>query len=86
VESRVEVAIYGINLPLPLLSDGALATITLQVKSDIAVETAVLTLNKSSLGNDQGQDLPVSTQDDVVEVTGVGGANGRTVYLPLINR
>ncbi|MEZ4864024.1 MAG: Ig-like domain-containing protein [Caldilineaceae bacterium] len=83
-QSRVEVAIYGVNLPLPLLSNGTIATITLQVQSDITVDTAPLTLNKSSLGDDQGQELPVVTQNGVVTITGVSGASGSTIYMPLI--
>ena len=73
--SRIQVAVYGTSVPMPLLSDGALATIELELKGG----TSALTLTQGSLGNDAGQSIPV---DGITTPTQGNGA----LFLPLLGQ
>lgn len=86
--SRIEVAVYGINLPMPLLADGALANITLQVKPDITVERAPLALELASLGDDAGQTVELTASGADVQITSSieGTAFDHLLYLPVVTR
>ena len=75
--SRIQVAVYGTTLPMPVLSDGVLATIELQVTAG----TSDLTLTQASLGSDAGQSIPVVVDSDTVPTTGNGA-----LFLPLLSQ
>lgn len=82
-ESRVEIVVTGMTMPLPLLSDGAIATVTLTVNEGVSVNETAVTLTESSLGGDQGQSVPLEVIDGSIQIT-TQPAN--RVLLPLINR
>lgn len=75
---RIQVAVYATALPMPLLSDGTLATISLQVNG-----TSALALGAVSMGSDQGQRVP--TVNDISTEPTEGGAT-RSLFLPFLNR
>lgn len=78
--NRIEVALFGATLPLPTLSDGVLATVTLDVAAG-ATGDAPLTLELVSLGDDQGVDVEVSDVDGSLRIGGSAG-----IYLPIVKR
>jgi hypothetical protein len=85
-QSRVEVVVYSMNLPLPLLDDGAIATVTLQVSDAITVSETSLSLDRTSLGDDQGRTVPLAANGDVITIDETSPAAMLTLYLPLIDR
>lgn len=86
-ESRIEIAIFGLNLPMPLLEDGTLATITLGVKNDVTVASTALVLEKSSLGNDTGASVPTLPVGASISFTGTDIAPKlNSVFLPVVIR
>ncbi len=82
--SRVEVAIFGVTVPLPVLDSGAVATVTLQVNAASDTSSAPLHLVKASLGSDQGQTVPLTVVDQDAQIT--GQAANKAVYLPLVTQ
>ncbi|MEZ4711444.1 MAG: Ig-like domain-containing protein [Caldilineaceae bacterium] len=79
-QSRIEVALFGATLPLPTLSDGVLATVTLDVAGNASGD-APLTLDLVSLGDDRGADVEVNDVDGLLRI----GGNG-DIYLPIVTR
>ncbi len=79
--SRLEVAIFGTAMPLPTLSDGTLATITLAVAAD-ANGTVPLDLQLASLGNTNGDDVVVNGQDGSLHIDGTVNR----IFLPTVLR
>jgi len=75
---KVQVVVFGANLPLPLLSDGVLASIDLEARGDAASGISTLGLTTVSLGSNQGQGVPVSAAGSTVVIGGGG------LYLPTI--
>jgi hypothetical protein len=73
--NRIQVALYGTALPMPLLSDGVLASIEVQLRGD----TSALSLTQASLGSDVGQSIPV---DGVTTPTQGNDA----LFLPLLSQ
>lgn len=78
-QHRLEVALFSLALPMPLLTDGALATVTLHVTNTAMVATTPLTLSLVSLGDDQGQNVPVNAKDGLLQI-------GNSAFLPVIQR
>jgi hypothetical protein len=74
--NRIQIAVYGSALPMPLLSDGVLATVELQVKAG-----GSLTLAQASLGNDAGQSVPVTTGEGTIPLAGDG-----ELFLPFLDQ
>ncbi|MEZ4683842.1 MAG: Ig-like domain-containing protein [Caldilineaceae bacterium] len=68
-ESRIEIIITSLP-PFTLLTDGDLATVTLTVNADASSGTTAVTLTNSSLGNDEGQSVPLEIHDGSVAVNG----------------
>jgi hypothetical protein len=79
--SRLEVTVYGVMMPLPMLSDGVLATISFQV-NEAAITEAPLNLVLGSLGNDQGQSVPVRLDSGSVMIA----QQSHRFYLPMLYR
>ena len=80
--SRVEVAVFGFSVPLPVLDSGVVATVTLQVNATSDTSSAPLHLVKASLGSDQGQTVPLTVVDQAAQIT--GQAVNKAIYLPLV--
>lgn len=72
----VKIAVYGLKLPLPVIADGALVTIRLQAKG--AQAAASINVIDMALGNDGGQNVPVSLS--------LNGQAGRSLYLPALSK
>ncbi|CAN5574549.1 hypothetical protein BH10CHL1_BH10CHL1_22500 [soil metagenome] len=83
-EHRLEVAIFGVSLPMPLLKDGVLAMVTLQVANDVTVTATPLTLTLVSVGDDQGETIPVTTSDGSLQIK--NPQSTQTLFLPVIQR
>jgi hypothetical protein len=79
---RLEVTLYGMMIPMPTLTDGAIATVRLRVNEATTVTDAPLDLMLSSLGSDQGQSVPVQASGGSVQIV----QQNRTLYLPLLYR
>jgi hypothetical protein len=62
---------------MPLLSDGVLATINLQLTGNVSA----LTLTKTSLGNDAGQSIPLITDGNTTPTVGDDGM----IFLPMLS-
>ncbi len=81
---RLEVAVFGMSLPLPTLSDGTLATVTVQVAADAPASTP-LTLDLVTMSDPDGNDLTSTQANGTLTVQ--GGRTARTgVFLPLVAR
>lgn len=74
---KLKIAAAGLQLPLPALADGPIATVRLQAK---AGADGAVGLSDASLGGTDGFGVPVT-------VSGPGGAAAAgSLYLPAINR
>jgi hypothetical protein len=73
---RIKIAVYGLNLPLPTIADGVLATVRLQAQGDAALNG--IGLADAALGNVSGGNTPV-------EVEAGGAGQTMHLYLPAIN-
>ncbi|MFN8494188.1 MAG: cadherin domain-containing protein [Caldilineaceae bacterium] len=80
---RLEVAVFGMSLPLPTLSDGALATVTVQVAATAPASTP-LTLDLVTMSDPDGNDLPSTQTNGTLTIQ--GGATRTGVFLPLVVR
>lgn len=80
-ESRVEVVVTGMTVPLPVLADGAIATINLILNQGVDVAETALALTNSSLGSDQGQSVPVEVSNGSIEIVSQPASR---ILLPLI--
>jgi len=87
-ESRIEIIIAGMTPPYPHFADGVLATINLTVKNDAHGGDTAITLSHSSLGNDDGQDIPLEVSDGSITIEGApGGVNlDQDIFIPFIAR
>ena len=81
-ESRVEVAVYGISIPLPTLNDGLIATIELQVSESATGNTVDLDLTNGSMGNTAGQDVAVEAIGSSVTINQVL----KSIFLPSLRK
>ncbi|MCL4860259.1 MAG: cadherin domain-containing protein [Caldilineaceae bacterium] len=81
-ESRLEVAIYAVAIPMPTLEDGPVMTVKLRVNDQAPGTEIPLTLVLSSLGNDQGQAVPLEVNHSSVSVVQLD----YTVFMPLLRR
>jgi hypothetical protein len=79
---RLEVTVYAIMMPMPTLADGPVATVSFQVNEATTAADTPLDLVLGSLGNDQGQSVPVQTNGGSVAIV----QQNRAVYLPLLYR
>jgi len=84
-QSRLEVAVFGTALPLPTLSDGALATVNFQVAAT-ATGASELGLQLVTLSDPEGQDLAVAQDNGTLTVTGDNATPRNFLYLPVIVR
>ena len=81
----VDVALYGMSLPLAQLSDGLIATVELQVLDDAAIGDAAIALVNGSAGSTDGRDVAVTVSDGVVRINEVDEmAQFESIFLPLI--
>jgi len=80
-ESRVEIVVTGMTPPFSLLTDGAVATVSLTVKDGVSVGESAVTLTNSSLGSDEGQSLPLEVTDGTIQIV---AQPANRVLLPLI--
>jgi uncharacterized repeat protein (TIGR01451 family) len=74
---RIQVLLTGIAVPLPLLSDGIIATVQLTGRAEANAQPAGLTLSNVSAGSEEGQTVPIE-----VGATGVWLPN--RVFMPLV--
>ena len=81
---RLEVAVFGMSLPLPTLTDGTLATVTIAVANDTTVANTPLALDLVSFSDPDGNDLPFTDQDGTLTIETSPGQ--RTLFLPLLVR
>ena len=81
-DGRIQIALFGTSLPLPVLGDGVIATVHLQAVEGAAATAEAVSLNNVSLGDDQGQPIDVDTAGSTVTI-GDGAAG---IFLPLIVR
>jgi len=84
-EDRIEIIIYSLP-PFTLLADGELATVTLTVQEDAATGESPVTLTNSSLGDDQGQTVPLEVTNGAVQVGVAGTSEPVRLYLPSVQR
>lgn len=80
--SRVEIVIAGLSDPMPLLADGAIATVTLTVKDNASTSESAVTLSESSLSDAQALAVPVDVSGGSIQI-------GQAVYrllLPVITK
>ncbi len=82
-ESRVEIIITGLIPPFPLLSDGAIATVSLTTNNGADGSATAVTITNGSLGSDEGASIPVEVNDGTIEVNGQVLQN--SLYLPFIS-
>ncbi len=82
VAHRIQVAIFGVSLPFPVLSNGPMATIALEPVGNAAAATP-LGLSDVSLGDVNGQSVPVVVDPD--DASGGLDEADNAVFMPLIN-
>ena len=80
--SRVEIVIAGLSDPMPLLADGAIATVTLTVKEEASVSESVVTLTESSLSDAQSLAVPVEVSGGSIQI----GQAAYRLLLPVITK
>lgn len=80
--SRVEIVIAGLSEPMPLLADGAIATVTLTVKDDASASESAVTLTESSLSDGQAQAVPVEVSGGSIQI----GQAAYRLLLPVITK
>ncbi len=78
---RLDLTVFGTRIPMPVLQDGTLADITLQI-GDGAITEIPLLLIQGSLGSDQGQSLPLTVDSGVVR----RAERSHQLYLPMVLR
>jgi len=83
---RLEVAVFGMSLPLPTLTDGTLATVTIAVANDTTATSTPLALDLVSFSDPDGNDLPFTDQDGTLTITGAPVAPAKALFLPLVVR
>ena len=81
----LEVALFGMSLPLPTLTDGPLAAITVTVAADTTAHTIPLVLALVSLGDPDGNDVLVTTTEGTLTINKTSTAPHQ-LYLPLITK
>ena len=86
VSNRLEVAVFGVALPLPTLEDGVLATVTLDVAPNAPNGQSALTFEQASLGDVSGRDVALDVVNgSLVTGEGPGGTEGAfKVFLPTV--
>lgn len=80
--SRVEIVIAGLSEPMPLLADGAIATVTLTVKEEASVSESAVTLTESSLSDAQSLAVPVDVSGGSIQI----GQAAYRLLLPVITK
>ena len=81
---RLEVAVFGMSLPLPTLTDGKLATVTIAVANDTMATSTPLALDLVSFSDPDGNDLPFTDQDGTLTID--TSKVQRPLFLPLVVR
>lgn len=84
--NRLEVAVFGMSLPLPTLTDGTLATVTIAVANDTTATSTPLALDLVSFSDADGNDLPFTDQDGALTIIGAPAAPSKAIFLPLVVR
>lgn len=84
--NRVEIAVYSFNIAAPPLNDGLLATIELQVRTDADAASTELNLDDGSLGNGEGQDVPVDVTDGTITINDESRTATESIFLPFVQR
>lgn len=87
-DSRVEIVMAGMSPPYALFDDGLLATVNLTVKSDVVAGDSAVTLSHSSLGNEEGQEIPLEISDGTISIEDApeGQVVDTAIFIPLISR
>lgn len=87
-ESRVEIIMAGMTPPFQHFGDGTLATVNLTVKEAAFAGDSAVTLSNSSLGGDDGRDIPLEVTDGAVTIDGTPGGTvlDLEIFIPLISR
>lgn len=83
---RLEVAVFGMSLPLPTLTDGTLATVSIAVANDTTASSTPLALDLVSFSDSDGNDLPFTDQDGALTIIGAPAAPSKAIFLPLVVR
>ncbi|MCX6046410.1 MAG: cadherin domain-containing protein [Chloroflexi bacterium] len=78
---RLELTVYAVTLPMPMLTDGLVANVALKVNAQTNMAETPITLVQSSLGSDQGQAVPVQMNDGSVQI-----AQNYSLFLPIMLR
>jgi hypothetical protein len=78
-QGQIKVAVFGTSMPLPLLHDGVIATVTLYGKASVMGQS-IVGLERVSLGSDQGQSLTVVSDSGIITF----GAANSSLFLPLL--
>ena len=81
---RLEVAVFGMSLPLPTLTDGTLATVSIAVANDTSATSTPLALDLVSFSDADGHDLPFTEQDGTLTIDTSNVQ--RSLFLPLVVR
>lgn len=85
-ESRIEIVVFDLP-PFTALSDGTLATVDLTVNAGVTVTETAVNLTTTSLGNTEGQSVPVEVTNGAVEIKAQpGGQNAFRIFLPNVIR
>ena len=85
VESRVEVVIFDLQLPLDQLNGGTIVTVALQVNDDATAGETAVALTAASLGSTDGHNVPMTTADSSVMIEGQpDGQQAFEIFLPAI--
>lgn len=80
--NRLEVALFGLSLPLPTLTAGTLATVAIAVAADAPTGATPLVLDLVSFSDPDGNDLPFTEQDGALVIN--PDAPRTDLFLPLI--
>lgn len=79
--SRLEITIYAMAIPMPILADGLVASVKLQVNPSTTAAEASVVLTQGSLGSDLGQTVPVLVNSSSIRLT-----SQHSLFLPMLER
>ncbi|MEM7537787.1 MAG: cadherin domain-containing protein [Chloroflexota bacterium] len=84
--NQVDIAVYGLSLPLKAMSDGVMATVELHLLDDVVASSDTqITLVNGSAGTTGGHDVMVDLVGGLVNTNGVSGTDQvNRVFLPLL--
>ena len=83
----LEIAIIGMAVPMPTLTDGEIISITLQVRESATANSTTIQLTDASLGDDASQDVAVNTTNGTVTILQPAGSTvNHAFFLPIVNQ